>query len=49
MSANWTPRYIDLYTLLEDHGDDVVDELNEHLDALIYWQLEHPTKVADRP
>lgn len=41
--------YIDLYTLLPDHGDDVVDELNEHLDHLVEWQLEHPVKTADRP
>lgn len=40
--------YIDFYTLLDDHGDDVVDEMNEHLDALVMWQLEHPVKTADR-
>lgn len=40
--------YIDFYTLLDDHQEDVVEELNDHLDRLVYWQLEHPTKTADR-
>lgn len=40
--------YLDLYTLLPDHTDEVVDELNDHLDDLVGWQLEHTTKTADR-
>lgn len=48
LAARMMRLYIDLYTLLPDYGDDVVDELNEHLDALVEWQMEHPTKTADR-
>jgi arylsulfatase A-like enzyme len=48
LAARMMRLYIDFYTLLDDHGDDVVDEMNEHLDALIEWQLDHPVKTADR-
>ncbi len=50
LAARMMRIYIDLYTLLDAGGDDVVDEMNEHLDALIEWQMANPdrVKVADR-
>lgn len=48
LAARMMRLYIDMYTLLDDHGDDVVDEMNDHLDRLIEWQLTNPVKTADR-
>ena len=48
LAARMMRLYIDMYTLLGNHQDAVVDELNDHLDRIIEWQLEHDPKVADR-
>lgn len=40
--------YVDMYTLLGDYDEQVVEELNDHLDRLVEWSMEHSTKTADR-
>lgn len=48
LAARMMRLYIDFYTLLDEHSDDVVDELSAHLGVLIDWQMAHAPKVADR-
>lgn len=40
--------YIDEYNEEIDADPKVIEELEEHLNHLILWQMSHPTKIADR-
>lgn len=48
LALNAIDHYIDLYSHVPEASGDVVDELEQHRDAIEAWQAEHPTKYADR-